>query len=179
MPAAVTAQIYKPGEVLCWEGDRGDEVWIVLQGNAEVWINGRPAPLSIPTKEKEEDAAAERQSAPEQAPKSPRPRRLTSRSATVSSSSMNAMMRSHDVGTKVATVTSPGFFGEVALLKGARKDPKTAGSPTLFADQLCACAGDCRRTATCRAGLSGEDGSEPLVTLNGSPLAPMTCDSRR
>ena len=59
MPAAVTAQIYKPGEVLCWEGDRGDEVWIVLQGNAEVWINGRPAPLSIPTKEKEEDAEKE------------------------------------------------------------------------------------------------------------------------
>ena len=122
MPAAVTAQIYKPGEVLCWEGDRGDEVWIVLQGNAEVWINGRPAPLSIPTKQKEKDAA-ERQSAPEQAPKSSRPRRLTSRSATVSSSSMNAMMRSQDVGTKVATLTpsSPGFFGEVALLKGAPK----------------------------------------------------------
>lgn len=149
----VKLRVLRPGEILCEQGDKGDVMWIIVQGSLEAWQDGRPAPLphgpkdTPPTANKEatgmrpedlprspsvsvDDSA--RESLPAHAPSKARPMKLT-RHATITGSGMNAAMRSGDVGALVHTATpiEPGYSGELALLQGmsSRACTMRAGLP--------------------------------------------------
>eukprot|EP01047_Picozoa_sp_COSAG01_P082227 COSAG01_NODE_16700_length_1213_cov_1.309695_1_plen_282_part_01 len=43
--ANITGQVLQPGQVLFAEGDHGDTLYVVLEGEVEIWIGGPPAPV--------------------------------------------------------------------------------------------------------------------------------------
>ena len=40
---------YEPGQVLCRQGDMGDAAYILIEGNADVLVNGANGPITVAT----------------------------------------------------------------------------------------------------------------------------------